>query len=311
MKVGVLDVDSHNFPNLALMKLSAKHKECGDRVEWYDLLSGLDTEYDIVYASKVFDDSYTQDYQYHIYAKKIVRGGYGYDHYQMPFANYEKTFPDYSIYRDIYPQYRKSAIGYLTRGCPRNCDFCMVSKYEGKITRQVASVDDFFDAEKHSEIRLLDPNILAHQNLKPLIQLKNSQAKIHFTGGNDIRFLTKKQADIINEMRDVMLHFAWDLDDGITENELARKRSWIDYDNRRVRVYVLTNFNTTWEFDMYRIERLKQLDYDPYVMIYDKPNAKPKYKHLQRAVNNKYIFWSEKSGIKNILDYLSERVVDL
>ena len=103
MKVGLIDVDSHNFPNLALMKISTYHKYLGDQVEWYDNLQGLIEEYDLVYMSKVFTDLYTPDYIYPIYAKKVIKGGYGYDNYEKPFEDYETTFPDYSIYYDIYP----------------------------------------------------------------------------------------------------------------------------------------------------------------------------------------------------------------
>ena len=57
MKIGLIDVDGHNFPNLPQMKISAYHKACGDTVErWWGW-----EQYDTVYMSKVFDDIYTQD----------------------------------------------------------------------------------------------------------------------------------------------------------------------------------------------------------------------------------------------------------
>lgn len=72
MRVGLIDVDGHNYPNLPLMKLSAWHKSKGDSVEWYQpLFSG---HMDIVYMSKVF--SFTPDYEYYIDAEKVVRGGH-------------------------------------------------------------------------------------------------------------------------------------------------------------------------------------------------------------------------------------------
>ena len=57
MNIGLIDVDSHNFPNLALMKISAFHKSRGDHVEWWWGFG----DYDIVYMSKVFDDTYSKD----------------------------------------------------------------------------------------------------------------------------------------------------------------------------------------------------------------------------------------------------------
>lgn len=73
MKVGLIDVDGHNFPNLPLMKLSAYHKKQGDQVRFYDPWDGLIEPYDLVYKSKVF--SFTPDYNYPIYAEKIIGGG--------------------------------------------------------------------------------------------------------------------------------------------------------------------------------------------------------------------------------------------
>ena len=301
MKIGLIDVDSHNFPNLALMKISTYHKDKGDQVSWYDNLFAMIEEYDIVYMSKVFTNLYTSDYNYPIFAKKIIKGGYGYNNYELPFKDYETTFPDYSIYHNIYPQFRNTAFGYLTRGCPRNCSFCIVSGYEGKKTRQIANINDFYNKDIHNEIRLLDPNILAHKDLNVFQQLIDSNANIHFTGGVDIRFLTKIQADMINRMKIKMLHFAWDNDDkGKTEKIIKEKRSWLKYNRRKIMFYVLVNYDTTWEFDLYRIEELKKIDCDPYIMIYDKPKAQKKYKHLQRYVNNKIIFHS-KQNIKNYL----------
>ena len=71
MKIGLIDVDGHNYPNLPLMKLSAYHKRQGDSVEWYlPIISG---HMDRVYMSKVF--SFSTDYQYFIDADEIFRGG--------------------------------------------------------------------------------------------------------------------------------------------------------------------------------------------------------------------------------------------
>lgn len=278
------------------MKISTHHKQNGDQVEWYNPISAFEQEYDIVYMSKVFTNEYTPDYKYYVFSKKVVKGGYGYNNYKKPFESYEKTFPDYSIYYEKYPKFKKTAFGYLTRGCPRNCSFCIVTKMEGNKTYQVADLNNFYDSKKHNEIRLLDPNIFACRDIKPLKLLLKSKAKIHFTGGNDIRLMSKEQANIINQINVKMLHFAWDNDDnGKTERIIREKRKWLKYSRSKVMFYVLVNYNTSWEFDLYRVKTLKELDCDPYIMIYDKPNANIKYKKLQRFVNNKFIFWSSDS----------------
>lgn len=291
MKIGLIDVDGHNFPNLALMKISAYHKDLGDEVEWYLSWNGIQEEYDIVYLSKVFTETYSPDYIYPIYAKEVIKGGYGYDNYKEPFPGYEKQFPDYSIYHDIYPKYKKTAFGYLTRGCPRNCDFCMVGEYEGLKVRKVADLKDFYDPKKYNAIEIMDPNLFANKHSLDLLrQLANSGARVNINQGFDIRILTKEQANIINRMKVNIIHFAWDNMDNVTEKLLTEKRSWLKYRSRDVKVYVLTNFNTTFAEDLYRVKKLRELDYDPYVMIFNKPSAPKEVKLLARYVNNKIIY---------------------
>lgn len=94
MEIGLIDVDSHNFPNLALMKISAYHKAKGDRVEWWNGLK----HYDVVYKSKVFDETYSQDVDYVINADKVIKGGTGYDlQNKLPYE-IEHQYPDYDLY---------------------------------------------------------------------------------------------------------------------------------------------------------------------------------------------------------------------
>jgi hypothetical protein len=235
MKIGLIDVDGHNFPNLALMKISAYHKKIGDNVELYRCDIFYNEEYDLVYMSKVFDNTYSKDFIGVVNAKKVIRGGYGYDNYEKPFEEYETTFPDYSIYYEKYPQFKKTAFGYLTRGCPRNCDFCMVGKYEGTKNIQVSELSNFYNPELHNEIKLLDPNLFANKNnLHLLQQLADTKTTIDITQGFDIRLLTKVQCDIINNFKVKSIHFAWDNMDGITEEILEKKRSWLNFGRRKL-----------------------------------------------------------------------------
>lgn len=154
MRVGLIDVDGHNFPNIPLMKLSAWHKQQGDTVEWYEpLFSG---HMNRVYMSKVF--SFTQDYPYFVDADVVVRGGSGYcieladgrEHYQkerdkeLP-PEVEHIYPDYSIYPELT---QDKAFGFLTRGCPRGCEFCHVGCKEGKRSHKVADLSEFWRGQK-------------------------------------------------------------------------------------------------------------------------------------------------------------------
>lgn len=280
MNIGLIDVDSHNFPNLALMKLSAYHKNRGDQVEWWNGLK----HYDIVYKSRIFTDTYSEDVDYCINADKVVKGGTGYDlKNKLPYE-VEHQYPDYNLYSGGGGR----AYGFLTRGCPRNCPFCIVSEKEGN-THTVAELSEFWKGQ--NEIMLMDSNITASKDCERLFDsLIASKALINFEGGLDIRFLTDKGADQLNRMNTSMIHFAWDNYEFKTYDKLKRFRPMLKKDGRNLRVYVLTNFNTTTAQDLERIYKLKELDYDPYVMIYDKPNAPKETRRLQRWCNNKFIF---------------------
>ena len=282
MKIGLVDVDSHNFPNLPLMKISAWHKQQNDKVDWWN---GLET-YDKVYMAKVFDETYTEDMIHCIQADEVIKGGTGYDLNNKLSYEIEHTYPDYDLYN-----IKNTAYGFLTRGCPRHCNFCIVGDKEGLRSKKVADLNEFWLGQK--EIVLLDPNITACRDCEDLFQdLIDSKAWIDFTQGIDIRCMTDKKADLLNQMKLKMLHFAWDNYEFSTYEKLKYFRPLLNFNERKLRVYVLTNFNTTIEEDLERIYKLKELKYDPYVMIFDKPKAPKQIKRLQRWVNNKFIFRS-------------------
>ena len=214
-KIGLIDVDGHNFPNIPLMKISAWHKAQGDHVEWYDpMFSG---HMDKVYVSKVF--SFSPDFEYHIDADEVSYGGSGYcinlvngkevydksKDIDLP-PEIERIYPDYSIYfnnndleydeetgeclglskRELTK--RDTAYGFLTRGCPRGCHFCHVEAKEGRRAFKVADLNEFWNGQKN--IVLCDPNILACKQWKDLLQqLIDSKAWVDINQGLDIRLI--------------------------------------------------------------------------------------------------------------------------
>ena len=282
MNIGLIDVDSHNFPNLCLMKISAYHKAKGDNVEWWN---GL-LHYDRVYQAKVFDDTYSKDNDWVINADEVIKGGTGYGLNSVLPDEIEHIYPDYSLYG-----IEDTAYGFLTRGCPRHCPFCIVGDKEGLKSHQVAGLDEFWRGQK--EIVLLDPNITASRECEKLFDgLIKTKAWIEFNQGIDVRCLTDKGADQLNRMKTKMIHFAWDNYEMKTYEKLKKVRPLLKKDMRKMTVYVLVNFNTTHEQDLERIYKLRELDYSPYVMIYDKPHAPKLTRQMQRWCNNKFIFRS-------------------
>lgn len=282
MRIGLVDVDGHNFPNLALMKLATYHKQRGDEVEWaFPLLP-----YDRVYMAKVF--TFTQDDITAYQTDDIVRGGTGYDLQSKLPADVENCYPDYSIYGIT-----DTAYGYLTRGCPRGCPFCIVAEKEGKQSKKVANLENFWRGQKY--IKLLDPNLLACPDWEELMQqLIDSKAWVDFTQGLDIRLMTAEKAAMIRQCKVKKLHFAWDNpEDELTFEKLKEYRKAFSLPDEKCKVYVLTNFNSTHEQDLARIYRLRDIGYDPFVMVYEKWNAPKETRRLQRWCNNKIIFRAE------------------
>lgn len=299
MKIGLIDVDGHNFPNLPLMKLSAWHKQHGDSIQWYEpMFSG---HMNRVYMSKVF--SFTPNYEYYIDSDEVIKGGSGYcielvngkEVYHIEndiqlLTEIEHIYPDYSIYPELT---KDTAYGFMSRGCPRGCEFCHVEAKEGRKAYKVADLEEFWKGQKN--IVLLDPNPIACKEWEDILQqLIDSNAWVDFPQGVDIRLMTEEKAEMIKKIKTKNIHFAWDRYDD--KDKIIPKfkmfKELTGWDKRKLTVYVLTNFNTTIEQDLERIYTLRELGYWPYVMIYNKQRtqAGDTVRRLQRWVNMRAIF---------------------
>lgn len=300
MKIGLIDVDGNNkYPNLALMKISAYHKSIGDTVEWWWGFS----QYDRVYMSKVFDDSYTPDMPEPCNATEIIKGGTGYGLKNKLPPEVEQMCPDYTLYPDLTMD---TAYGFLTRGCPNACPFCIVSEKEGMVSQKVANLSDWWNGQKN--IVLMDPNILACRDYMALLeQLADSGALVDINQGLDARLLTPKNIEALRRIKIKEVHFAWDLMKN-SKRIINGLNLWKRYGKKNKHgkwgtVYVLVNFNTTMAENLFRIYKLRDMGFDPYVMIYDKPHAPQEIRMLQRWCNNKIIF----AKCKRFEDYNPKR----
>ena len=287
-RIGLIDVDSHNFPNLALMKISAWHKAQGDEVEWW---FGFH-QYDRVYMSKVFDNTYTPDVYDPVNTKEIIKGGTGYGLDNKLPDEIEHMYPDYSLYPELT---KDTAYGFLSRGCPRGCPFCIVKDKEGRKSYKVADLSEWWNGQKN--IVLCDPNILAcREHMDLLGQLADSKARVDINQGIDARLLNEENIEALKKVKLKEIHFAWDLmeqsDRVIHGLQLWKELNGKKYNGYYGMVYVLVNFNTTMEENLYRIYTLRDMGYNPYVMVYDKPNAPQEIKRLQRWCDNMFVFKS-------------------
>lgn len=319
MKIGLIDVDSHNYPNLPLMKIAAWHKAQGDEVEWHWGWG----QYDKVYMSKVFDDTYSADKPEPINAGIIIKGGTGYFrrnkegnaevfvdgqwrdngtqdtcchgntvYREVLPSEIECCYPDYSLYPDLT---NDTAYGFLTRGCPNNCGFCIVSQKEGRCSCKVADLSQWWAGQKN--IILCDPNLLACRDHMDLLnQLAESHAWVDVNQGFDARLLNPENIEAIKRIKIKDIHFAWDQMKN-SERIVRGLNTWKRYGKKDSHgqwgtVYVLTNFDTSMEENLFRIYEIDKMGFRPFCMVFDKPNAPEEVRRLQRWCNNRAIFKS-------------------
>lgn len=227
-KIGLIDNDlvvkkRHNFPNLAIMKLSNYHKQKGDEVELIGFNeinpnSLFGNNFDLIYVSKAFTNSETPDYIFKL--DNVKKGGTGFylDKAEPLFFEVEHTMPDYSIYDKILHTIKKKtfytdySIGFTTRGCFRHCSFC-VNKNLNKVELH-SPIDEFYEPSK-SKLALLDDNLLGLSNkklFKIFDRLEEIGKPFQYRQGMDIRLLTEERIKkLLNFKYDGDYYFAFDI----------------------------------------------------------------------------------------------------
>lgn len=215
---------------------------------------------------------------------------------QLPYE-VEHIYPDYSLYGIT-----DTAYGFMSRGCPRGCGFCHVKAKEGQRAYKVADLSEFWNGQKN--IVLLDPNPIACKEWRDILQqLIDSKAWVDFSQGVDIRIMNDEKASMIKQIKVKMVHFAWDRyeDKKIVVPALQTFADKTNWGRGKVTVFMLCNFDTTFEQDLERVYTIRDIGFSPYVMLYDKEHI-PKghrLRHLQRWCNNPIIF----NSCKRFEDY--------
>lgn len=281
MRIGITDVDGHNFPNFALMKIAAWHKAHGDDIEMATPLFG---QYDRVYKSKIFTFSPDTNEPWEC---EVIKGGTGYDiTSRLPEEIESSTAMDYTIY----PQYEFS-VQFLSRGCIRRCPFCLVHDKEGYIH----PVEPAQLNPRGKYIEVLDNNFFANPEWRAAVTyLLGTKQKVNLHGV-DIRIMNEEQAYWLNKLPlQKPIHIAWDLPQIDLTDKLREVLKYIKA--YKIYCYVLVGFNSTIEQDLYRLERLKELGILPFVQPYrdfNNERTPTQYeKDLARWANRAWLFKS-------------------
>jgi hypothetical protein len=279
MKIGLIQADG-KIPNLALMKLAKHYEELGHETFFVDLSS---IKADFWFGSKIF------------------MGGSGYEIKSKLPEEIEEVTPDYDKFNLDY------SIGFTSRGCIRNCEFCIVREKEGLIS------EVGLDWITKSKVLLLDNNFFASSNWKEKMQhFIENKIKVCFNQGLDLRLIDEEKAEMLSKVdyrddqfKTKRLYFAWD---NIKDEKIILEKLNLLISKGikpiHIMVYVLIGFNSTFEKDMYRTRKLIDLGVKPFIMQYNRNSKKkrdPNLIDLARWINKRYynfVKWEDYKGRK-------------
>lgn len=322
--IGLIDIDS-KIPNLALMKISAFYKSVGEKVELVSLLScrvkklknvgdirkaaiDANRRYSKIYASTIFTRSqYIIDIFMDECGEKVEFGGTGsYNPQKQLLPEIDLMKPDYDLYTATEIASRITGIGtrehkfnkavelvtaghgFSSRGCIRNCPFCMVPKCEGCF-HQAASISELLNPKSRILV-LHDNNLTADPNcIDKLKEIRDRKLIVDINQGCDVRLIDDDIAKAMSEVDHLRsIHYAWDLL-GFENQVLDGIKTLSKYIKPyRHMCFVLVGYNTTYEDDWYRCSKLMELGVDPYVMIYNEnEKGDERLKHFARWVNSR------------------------
>jgi len=307
--IGLIDIDS-KIPNLALMKISNHYKSLGEEVEFVK----PNKKYKKIYASAIFTKSKGKCLELQEYYGDVIElGGTGWDLYKVLDNKIEHMVPDYNLYtpEEIASRMKgigtkehklKKAIeivsagmGFTSRGCVRNCGFCFVPKKEGSF-HHVAEIKDLINPKSNILI-LHDNNLTADPNcINKLHEIRDRKIIVDINQGCDVRLVNEDIARALGEVRHLRsLHYAWDLM-GFEKQVMEGIKTLSKYIKPyRHMCFMLVGYNTSFEEDMYRFKKLREMKIDPFVMVYNQLENVT-LKHFARWVNSriyKKCHWEE------------------
>lgn len=305
--IGIIDNDlikrkNHNFPNLALMKISAYLKSKGNNVELTNFESvGSLFDFDYIVLSKVFTDTETPE---GITEKQnVIYGGSGffYDKAEKLPNEIEHFPPDYELYKNAYKIvtkgkdhfFKNHSIGFMTRGCIRQCEFCININY--KKVEKHSELEEFYD-EKKPYITLLDDNITAYPKFEEvIIKLKETKKPFTFKQGMDFRLLNEKRMRLLETCKDYgktdkntlrTFYFAFD---NYTDKDKIIKNLEIwnaIFPKTTMKIfYVFVGFKRDRYIDFYEDDYFEMLER---IRILYKYNAKPYIMPFENCNGHKY-----------------------
>lgn len=266
-RILLVDADS-KIPNLALMKLSTYYKSLGSDVDLVRLgisyypsrrkKKYVDAhDYDKVFVSAIFFE--TPNYVEIVGCENVEFGGTGYSiHLNLP-DEVSRSELDYSIYPGNDVSY-----GFITRGCIRNCYFCVVRDKEGLIHR-VGNVDDIV---RHDKVRFLDNNILAYKRHSEIFEeLIQKNIKCSFNEGLDIRLLTVENSKLLSQLNYYPSEYIFAFDNIDLESIIERKLLLLDWRKPwQIKFFVYCDSELSISDTIYRIEWCRKKEVLPYLM---------------------------------------------
>ncbi len=258
----LIDVDSR-LPNLALMKLSRYFKQRGRKVALVRG-AGLNGSAREVYASCIFNSSSSAKKVQLLrsaYGDALNLGGSGIDPQARLPAEIEALPPDY----DLYPELGDRAIGFLSRGCPFNCPFCIVPLKEGP-PRQVSDLQTLLDEGRRDKLILLDDNLLSLPQADRLLEeMITRKIMVNFTQTLDLRFVDPDIAKLLRRVncrntRFTRSNYHFSLNDSRNLDRVRKKYELFGFTFRdNVEFVCMYGFNTTLAEDVERFRFLRTL----------------------------------------------------